>query len=212
MSHRIDWRKDVLPFQWRIAASWISGYFIFYAFTPLIFSHQGATEAGRFGMAMTVFNSVSAVGMSWVNAKSPAFGMHISRKERQMLNALFLSVFKRSIIFAVGASVVVCAVAFVLARLDLHFMRRVADPAVIAILAAVCVINCVIFSVATYMRAHREEPMLPLSVASGLATALIAYFGSMHSVLLMSIAYLVMNLTLALPWSMRLFLQYFRRT
>ncbi|WP_431288687.1 hypothetical protein [Roseateles chitinivorans] len=211
-AHRIDWRKEVLPFQWRIAASWISGYFIFYAFTPLIFSHQGAAEAGRFGMAMTIFNSVSAVGMSWVNAKSPTFGMQISRGERRKLNALFLSVFKRSIAFTTLASMTVAVVAFSLANHGLHFMQRVAEPGIIASLAAVCIINCVIFSVATYMRAHREEPMLPVSVASGLATAFIAYVGSMHSVLLMSVGYLVMNLLLALPWSMHLFMRYFRRT
>jgi hypothetical protein len=62
------------------------------------------------------------------------------------------------------------------------------------------------------MRAHREEPMLPVSVASGAATATIAYFGSIHSVLLMSIGYLIMNLLLVLPWSVRLFLRYFHRT
>lgn len=210
-AHRIDWRQDVLPFQWRIAASWISGYFIFYAFTPSIFSHQGATEAGRFGMAMTVFNSVSAVGMSWVNAKSPAFGMHISRGERSELNILFLSVFKRSFIFTTIASLTVSAIAYALAGTEISLMERVAEPAVIACLGAVCIVNCVIFSVATYMRAHREEPMLPVSVTSGVATALIAYFGSMHSVLLMSVSYFIMNLLLALPWSVHLFMRYFRR-
>lgn len=212
VAHRINWRKEVLPFQWRIAASWISGYFIFYAFTPLIFSHQGAAEAGRFGMAMTIFNSISAVGMSWVNAKSPTFGMHISRGERRELNALFLGVFKRSIVFTTLASATVALVAYGLASHELPFMRRVAEPTIVASLASVCIINCVIFSVASYMRAHREEPMLPVSVASGLTTALIAYFGSMHSVLLMSVGYLVMNLILALPWSMHLFMRYFRRT
>jgi uncharacterized membrane protein YesL len=137
--------------------------------------------------------------------------MHISRGERVELNALFLNVFKRSISFTVLISVVVALIAFVLSRIDLSIMRRVAEPEVIASLAAVCVINCVVFSFATYMRAHREEPMLPVSVVSGLATALIAYFGSMHSVLLMSFGYLIMTLVLALPWSMHLFMRYFRR-
>jgi hypothetical protein len=210
-AHRIDWRTDVLPFQWRIAASWISGYFIFYAFTPLIFSHRGAAEAGRFGMAMTVFNSVSAVGMSWVNAKAPAFGMHISRGERTALNTLFLRVFKRSLTFTIIASISVCAAAYILADRGITVMQRAAEPSVIACLALVCIINCIVFSVATYMRAHREEPMLPVSVVAGAATALIAYFGSMHSVFLMSVAYLLMNLLLSLPWSLHLFMQYYRR-
>jgi hypothetical protein len=209
-AHCIDWRKDVLPFQGRIAASWISGYFVFYAFTPMIFLHQGAVEAGRFGIAFTIFNSVSAIGMSWVNAKSPNFGMHISRGERREVNALFVYVFKRSIAFTALASLAVALAAIALSIYGLPAMKRVADPMIIACLSSVSIINCVIFSVAIYMRAHREEPMLPVSVATGLATAIIAYFGSIHSVLLMSVGYLVLNLFLALPWSLHLFMRYFR--
>jgi len=210
-THRINWKRDVFPFQWRIAASWISGYFVFYAFTPLIFLNQGATEGGRFGMAMMLFNSVSAVGMSWVNAKAPIFGMLISRGERHELNALFLTVFKQSLAFTALASVAVVGVSYVLEGAGVSFMARVAQTAVIACLGAVCIVNCVVFSVATYMRAHREEPMLSVSVTAGLTTAAIAYLGSMHSVLLMSICYLGMNLLLILPWSIFLFMRYYRR-
>lgn len=209
--HRIDWRREVLPFQWRIAVSWISGYFIFYAFTPLIFAHQGAAEAGRFGMAMTIFNSVSAVGMSWINAKAPQFGMHISRGERTALNALFLAVLKRSLAFTASASIAVVATALVLDHADLRFMDRISDPAVIASLGIVCLLNCIIFSVATYMRAHREEPMLAVSVTTGIGTALIAYFGSIQSVTAMSAGYVLFIALVALPWSLNLFMRYFKR-
>lgn len=210
VAHCIDWRKEVLPFQWRIAASWMSGYFIFHAFTPMIFSHQGAVEAGRFGMAMTIFNSVSAIGMSWVNVKSPNFGMHISRGERRELNELFFHVFRRSIVFTTLVSITLTLVAFAFSIHGLPAMQRISDPMIITCLSIVCITNCVIFSMATYMRAHREEPMLPVSVASGLAIAIIAYFGSKHSVITMSVGYLVVNLTLALPWSLCLFMRYFR--
>lgn len=209
--NRIDWRKDVLPLQWRIAASWVSGYFIFYAFTPLVFAHQGSGEAGRFGMAMTMFNAISAVGMSWTNAKSPEFGAHISRGERKALNSLFRHVFVRSIVFTFFASAATVASVFVLSTVQPAVASRIADPVTIAFLGGVCVINCIVFSVATYMRAHREEPMLPVSVACGILTGLIAYFGSMHSVAVMTGAYLVMNLTVALPWSLHLFFGYLRR-
>lgn len=211
-ANQIDWRREMLPFQWRIAASWISGYFIFYAFTPLIFSHRGAAEAGRFGMAMTVFNSVSSVGMSWINAKAPTFGMLISRGQRLELNTLFVGVFKRSMIFTAAASLAVIMGTYLLSVTGWAFMSRIADIGVIACLGIVCIVNCIVFSVATFMRAHREEPMLPVSVAAGIGTAAIAYWGSMHSILLMSFFYLALNLFMVLPWSALLFRRYFRRT
>src|SRR5207245_2385725 len=47
---RLRWRVDVLPMQWRIALSWISGYFMFSLFTPVLFHYQGSLVAGQMGM------------------------------------------------------------------------------------------------------------------------------------------------------------------
>lgn len=207
----INWRQDVLPFQWRIALSAISGYFIFYAFTPLLFANRGAVEAGRFGIAMAIFNALAAVGTSWVYAKTPTFAMHIARSERVELNTLFRAVLLRSVVFtATVAACVVFAVAL-LYHFEVQEMRRIADPAVLLCLAIVCIANSIIFSVAAYMRAHREEPMLPVSMIGALLTVLIAYFGSANSVLVMSMLYALLTCGVLLPWSLWLFFHYYRR-
>ncbi len=207
----LDWRRDVLPFQWRIALSAISGYFIFYAFTPLIFANRGAIEAGRFGIALAVFNALAAVGTSWVYAKTPTFAMHIARGERLELNALFRAVLLRSVVFT---TVVAACIVLTLAGLDalgVPLMKRIASPSVLACLAVVCAANSIIFSVAAYMRAHREEPMLVVSLFGAVATALIAYFGSMYNVLIMSILYATLTGGVLLPWCLVLFFRYYRR-
>lgn len=207
----INWIRDVLPFQWRIALSAISGYFIFYAFTPLIFANRGAAEAGRFGIAMAVFNALAAVGTSWIYAKTPAFAMHIAHGERRELNTLFRAMLLRSVVFTtvVAACVVLAVVG--LDSLGVQQMKRIAAPSVLACLAVVCSANSIIFSVAAYMRAHREEPMLVVSLFGAIATALIAYFGSMHDVFFMSLLYAALTAGVLLPWSLLLFLRYYRR-
>lgn len=210
--HHIAWRRDVLPFQWRIALSALSGYFIFYSFTPLIFANRGAVEAGRFGMAMTIFNALAQVGTSWIYAKTPTFAMHISRGERAELNQLFISMFKRSLIFTVLAVSAIVLGDVLLTWAGVRQMSRIAAPGVMACLAVVCITNCAIFSFAAYMRAHREEPMLTVSVAGGIATGFIAYFGSLVSVLTMSMMYAALTLCVLLPWTTVLFLRYHRRT
>lgn len=207
----LNWRRDVLPFQWRIALSAISGYFIFYTFTPLVFANLGAIEAGRFGIAMAVFNSLSAVGTSWVYARTPAFARHIARGERAQLNTLFLAALRRSVIFTIVMAASVLLSVVLLDHLGVQQMKRIADPAVLACLAVVCAVNAAIFCVAAYMRAHREEPMLPLSIVGAVLTVLIAYFGSTHSLLTMSILYALLTAGLLLPWSLVLFFRYFHR-
>lgn len=210
--HGMDWKRDMLPFQWRIAVSWICGYLVFSILTPIIFANQGAAEAGRFGMAITIFNAVSSVGMSWVNAKAPNFGMLISTGNRAELNALFDGVFRRSIAFTALACGVIVGVAKALTLAGLPFMSRLAGPDVLAALGLTCILNCIVFSVATYMRAHREEPMLPVSVVAGIATVMVAYAGSLHGVLWVAIGCLLLQLCIVLPWSLRLFSTYRRRT
>ena len=46
----ISWRREVWPFQWKIAVSWLCDYFIFQLFTPVLFAFRGPVEAGRLGM------------------------------------------------------------------------------------------------------------------------------------------------------------------
>jgi hypothetical protein len=210
-ANRIAWRRDVLPFQGRIAISAMSGYFLFYAFTPLIFANRGAVEAGRFGIAMTVFNALSAVGTSWVYAKTPAMAMHIARGERESLDAVFSAVFKRSLIFTVSAAAGVVICASLLGWAGVPQMTRIASPGVLTCLAIVCSCNCIVFSLAAYMRAHREEPMHGVSVTGAMATVLVAYFGSRVGVLAMSAMYASLTALVILPWTIILFRRYRRR-
>lgn len=207
----LQWRRDVLPFQWRIALSALSGYFIFYSFTPLIFAQRGATEAGRFGIAMTVFNALASVGTSWVHAKTPTMAMHVSRNERLALNTVFDSVLRRSFLFtSFMAFSIVMGVQCLLA-LDIPQAQRISEPSVLACLALVSAANSVIFSMAAYMRAHREEPMLAVSLFGAAATILIAYFAAPYSVLLMSGLYALLTTAILLPWTIYLFFHYRRR-
>ena len=211
VKNQLSWRADVLPLQWRIALSWVSGYLIFNLFTPMVFSHHGAVEAGRLGMALTVFSAISTIGMSWVNAKAPNFTMHIARGERRELNNLFKALFLRSTVITALMSAGVVGVAWYLDKLGLQVMMRIASPSVLAALALVTVANSMVFAEAIYMRAHREEPMLPVSVVVGLLTAGAIYFGSKIDVLTMVLYYSAISIAISLPWTTWLFFGYFRK-
>ena len=66
--------------QWRIALSWVSGYFIFSLFTPIIFHYYGPVTAGQFGMTWSVIGMVAAIAGPWLYTKAPKFGMLIFLK------------------------------------------------------------------------------------------------------------------------------------
>jgi hypothetical protein len=207
----INWSADIFPFQWRIAVSWISGYFIFQLFTPLAFARLGAVEAGRLGISMAVFSALLTVGMSWVSAKLPAFAVHVSRNERASLNMLFNSLVKRSMVFTLIATISIIGIMLVLTSLDITAVDRFASLPVVVCLGAVTLVNCFIFAAAAYMRAHKEEPMMLVSVFTGLATLAAAAIGSTYGVFTMMALYTLINICLTLPWTLILFIRYYRR-
>jgi hypothetical protein len=211
IKNQLSWRKDVLPLQWRIALSWASGYLIFNLFTPMVFSHHGAVEAGRLGMALTVFSAISTIGMSWVNAKAPNFTMHIARGERHELNSLFKALFIRSTAAIALMSTGFVLVAWYLSQIGLPLMMRIASPSILAVLAIVTTVNSMVFAMAIYMRAHREEPMLTQSIVGGLLVACAVYMGSMYGVLTMMNLYMAICVFVSLPWTIWLFMRYYRK-
>ncbi|MFG6431937.1 lipopolysaccharide biosynthesis protein [Roseateles sp. LYH14W] len=209
-ANALNWRRDLLPFQWRIALSALSGYFIFYLMTPMVFAQRGAAEAGRFGLAMAVFNALATVGTSWVYARTPAMATHIARHEREALDRLFRGVLSRSLVFTVAGAAAILVVVPSLRALGVTQVERIAPLPVLALLALACTANCVVFSAAAYMRAHRTEPMLPVSVCSAALITVAAWQGSKLGLLEMSAAYTGITLLVTLPWTLLLFRRYAR--
>ncbi|HTQ35603.1 MAG TPA: hypothetical protein VMH77_01095 [Steroidobacteraceae bacterium] len=207
----LSWRQDVFPLQWKIALSWLSGWFISNAFVPMLFAHRGAVEAGRLGLALSMFNAVSALGMSWVNAAAPQFMRHIALGERAALNQLFRRVLLSSISFVLMASLAAVGGVAILKYTGFAIVERVASLPVLACLMLVTVANGFIFAAAAYMRAHKEEPMLLPSVVGGVITGSLAWFGSRYGTLPMMAIYAASTFCLGVPWAALLFLRYLRR-
>jgi hypothetical protein len=79
-------------------------------------------------------------------------------------------------------------------------------------LAVVTLTNVFVYGAATYMRSHREEPMLPVSVVGAVVTLIAAQFGSRHDVFTAVFLYALVHVAISLPWTTKLFLSYRRRT
>lgn len=206
----IQWSVDILPLQWRIALSWISGYLIFQLFTPLIFAFQGATEAGQIGLGLVVYSTISTLSMSWVNSKVPELVGHIVREERRALNVKFMQLLKLSMVFNLVISSGFTVVGIIMKVANIWIGDRLPDPYVLICFFIVCLCNQVIFSVAAYVRAHKEEPMLLQSVVVGLLLAVCLYKFAAISVLYAALSYLVVTLVISLPWALLTFKRYYK--
>ncbi len=205
----IDWRKEYLPMQWRIALSWASGYLIFHAITPIIFIRLGPVEAGQVGLVLAIFNGVQTLGMTWMNSRAPEFGELISQNNRLKLNELFKALFKKSVtIVLIGVGTVILG-AYVLNQLNINFAKRIPSEAVLACFGLGTVVNAMIFSMALYMRCHKEEPMLLSSVMVGFLSILGVYMGTTYGLLITVFMYSLITTIIGLPWTWLLFRKYY---
>jgi O-antigen/teichoic acid export membrane protein len=146
---RVSWAHEIWPFQWRIAVSWASGYFIFDIITPIAFYFCGAVEAGRLGMSLQLVRMISNVAMTWVYTKAPRFGMLIAARAWQELDSLWRRSALQSFVFCLlGMGSFLAAISLIG-----HLSFLTAIPFIGQLLPM-------------ELRAHKREPYMWLSVAN----------------------------------------------
>jgi hypothetical protein len=184
--HFVGWRTEIWPFQWRIAISWLCGYFIFQLFNPVLFAYQGPVAAGQMGMSLSIAASIGAVAMAWINTKASPFGTLVARGEIDKLDKLFFrTLWQSTTLLVCGAS----AFFVVLLVVGDHFPRltaRVLPPWAFALLLLTTVLNHIVFSEALYLRAHKQEPFftqaITVAILLGCATWLLGKYSGVSAV------------------------------
>jgi O-antigen/teichoic acid export membrane protein len=158
------WRREVLPFQWRLGVSWLSGYVVFYLLNPVVFQLLGPTEAGRIGISLVAVQGVLTVGNSVMRGKAPMLGRLIALQDWKRLSQTWRKGLRQTLfITAMGSLLPVCVGLALEAYLP-QFAERVLPPYLLTILSAATVVNGATQGMAVYLRAYREEPLMWVSV------------------------------------------------
>lgn len=167
----ISWKREVWPFQWKIAVSWLCDYFIFQLFTPVLFAFRGPEEAGRMGLSMNIVTQLSAMMLAWMTTKAAPFGSLIAKRERPELDRMFFRSLRQSLVLFAGAAVAVLigvlASPYILPKIS----RRIEDWPIFLLLLLTALSSHVVQSEAIYLRAHKCEPFLIQSIVIATCTA-----------------------------------------
>ena len=198
---QVNYRLEIFPYQWKIALSWISGYFIFQLFNPVLFATEGAVVAGQMGMTLTVLNSIMALSFSWMTTKVPVYSELIAKKDYAQLDSLFDKTLIQSAILNAFALVVLFGVVFALRYFNIkiggkNFADRFLPYFPLFFMMIPILLNHVIASWATYMRCHKQEPMMVQSVVIGICCCISTIvLGHYFGVIGITVGYLVLTVT-----------------
>ena len=162
----VNWKTEIWPFQWRIALSWLSGYFIFQLFTPILFIYRGSVEAGQMGMSISIANTLMGITISWMNAKSPKFGSLVAKRDYINLDRIFILTLSRSLAVMVFFGCGLGAINFIIHAKNINFAYRILDPLPFLLLVLATIFAYVTYAQATYLRAHKEEPFMVIGLIS----------------------------------------------
>ena len=205
---RLSWRADIWPMQWRIAMSWVGGYFVFSLFAPVLFHYQGPVVAGQMGMTWVLVGALMPVASSWIMPKAPLFGILISQRKYAELDQLFWRITSRVIAVTVAGAFGIWMLVFSLNQLHHPLAARLLPPAPTACMLLATIIVCASLPMSTYLRAHKKEPLMGLSVLSGVLTGIaVTVLGKYYSADGVAVGYLAVTATMnpfvALIWYRR---------
>jgi len=173
---KVDYWKEIFPFQWKIALSWISGYFIFQLFTPVLFATEGASVAGKMGMTLQALNGISSLSMSWITTKVPLMSSLIAEGNYEKLDDIFNKTLSQLLVVIMGLIVIFIVTVSGFNYYGIQLGQRFLPILPLTLLGLVTIINQYIFSWATYLRCHKQEPFLINSIVGGILCAISTIF------------------------------------
>ncbi len=210
VTEKVLYRKEIFPYQWKIAISWISGYFITQLFNPVLFATEGAVVAGQMGMTLTVLNGVLSLSLAWITTKVPMFSGLIAQKDYQKLDSIFNRTLKQSVVINFLALVVMGMAVMIVRHYDIHLDGRALGDRFLNYLPMILMmipvfLNQFVSSWATYLRCHKREPFLINSMVGGILCSLSTVFlGKLYGVMGVTCGYFLISV-LMFPWGYYIF-------
>jgi O-antigen/teichoic acid export membrane protein len=163
------------------------------------------------GMSLSAVGIVQSVALSWIITKSSPFGVMIERKEYAALDQMFFKSLKQAIVVSTIFSGVLWAVVEFINVEHFRLAQRLLAPFPFGILLTVATVNVVFISEANYLRSHKQEKFLGISVLCAVFIGLTTYFfGKAYGSLGISVGYLAVETIVGLGLGSYMFFKYRR--
>lgn len=204
-----DWKTEILPLIGKYSISWISGYFIFYIFTPIAFTYKGIVESGQIGLTIAVFTAIFGISNIWMTSIIPKINMLVSKRDYETLDQIFKKHLLLSIVtYILGVITLFIIVLFL--KDYVPFAERLVSPFSLMIISIVWLLQIIVQGLAYYMRAHKEEPLVIPSFASAIYVSLTTLFVAIYLPFEYFFLGFLSSYIWGIPWILIIFKKYKR--
>lgn len=198
---RISWRAEIWPMQWRLALSGIVNYFALSLYNPVMFYYHGPRAAGQMGMTLMIVNGIQALALSWLYVRVPTFGVLVARRQFKQLDASWWRTSTLSFAACFVGAIIVWLAIYGIHIKHVQIGNRLLLPLPTGLFLTGIVVGHVVQCEAAYLRAHRQEPIVAMSVTMSLASGcLVWWWGSRSGPIGAATGY-VLTSAVALIWA-----------
>lgn len=209
-TRRLTWFAEIWPLQWRVGASWLSGYLLTQIYTPLLFATKGASEAGQMGLSITIANMLALIAFSGVARSVPNMAHAAATNDWKEMDQLFYKgILLSASFYIIGATTGLLA----LKAPILHpFAERILPLPICALLFIAIFANQLCGALSAHLRSYRQEPLVWLNITASILTIVgslifVKGYGSTGIV----ITLLIVQVCFALPVSTTLWRGFHRK-
>ncbi|HEV2620170.1 MAG TPA: hypothetical protein VGU23_09570, partial [Acidobacteriaceae bacterium] len=115
---------------------------------------------------------IGSIAIAWMSTKAPVYGNLIARGEFSELDRIFFAALRQStVLVTLGSATFLLLLVLAGSRLP-HLATRVLAPKFFVFLLLTTIMNHVAFCEAIYLRAHKREPFLGITVIGSILTIL----------------------------------------
>ncbi len=167
VKYKFNWSKNFLKLIWKYAISWASGYFIFQIYTPLAFLVYDPVQAGKIGITVTLIQACFNISMVWSTVLNPRINMSVAnRKWKQAEKYCIQGGIMSMSTYLLGSTMILLAIGIFQSKVELFQRFMGVVPIVIFLIGYFLQVPTNI--IATYGRAHKQEPFLVISIVNAL--------------------------------------------
>jgi O-antigen/teichoic acid export membrane protein len=206
ITSQVSFRKEILPFQFRLAVGNISSYFIFQLFNPVLFATQGPVIAGQMGATQTFLGGITAISSSWISTKIPLFSSLVAKRKFKLLNLLF----KKNVFI----SCVVCLMGLIVFNVGLIFLEnyyaglryRFLGGTPVLLLSLTQLAGVIGSAQGYYLRSFKKDPFFISAVVIGVLTGVSTIVSSKYfGIVGITLGCLLINGIIGLTWGSIIF-------
>jgi O-antigen/teichoic acid export membrane protein len=202
----ISWHGEIFPFQWRIALSWACGWAIFQLNVPVLFSSHGPIVAGQMGLTLDACTGITSIGMAWIGIKTPGWGRLIALGYHSRVDVEYARASRQALLAVFVVAVIFVGMIILFRFLSHPLAERFLPPLPLVLLVGAALLNQSVFAMASYLRAHKQEPFLVTSAAGAVVLVGWALWGGARfGALGMAIAYLATTAVIGFFWGGAIF-------